>query len=71
MQHHTSSTPDPVLVGSVWIDQAHKHRLVEVIRVIDDEHVLIQPVRDAQQRPASYLETTEQLAGQDYQRLVP
>ena len=71
MQHHTSSTPDPGLVGSVWFDQAHKHRLVEVIRVIDNEHVLIRPVRDAQQQPATYVETTEQLSGHDYQRLAP
>lgn len=72
MQHDTSSTPErPELVGSLWIDQVHHHRLVEVIRVLDDERVLMQPVRDAQLKPPSYPETTEHLAGLDYRRLTP
>ena len=50
MQHHTSTT-DPGLRGSLWIDQAHHHRLVEVIRVLDNERVLMQPVRDARLKP--------------------
>ena len=71
MQHHTSTTTDQVgLLGSLWIDQAHKHRLVQVIRVIDDERVLMQPVRDARLRPPSYVESTEHLAGFGYQRLT-
>jgi hypothetical protein len=70
MQHHTSIT-DPGLLGSLWIDQAHHHRLVEVIRVIDDQRLLIQPVRDAQLRPPSYLESTEHLTGLDYRRVTP
>ena len=72
MQHHTSTTPEPVgLLGSLWIDQAHHHRLVQVIRVIDDERVLMQPVRDHRLRPPSYLESTRQLSGLDYQQLTP
>ena len=72
MQHQTSTTPEPVgLRGSLWIDQAHKHRLVQVIRVIDDERVLMQPVRDHRLRPPSYLESTEHLSGLDYQRVTP
>ncbi len=70
MQPHTSTT-EPRLVGSLWIDQAHQHRLVEVIRVVDDERVLMQPVRDAQLKPPSYLESTDQLAGLDYRRVTP
>ena len=70
MQPHTSTT-DPGLLGSLWIDQTHHHRLVEVIRVIDDQRLLIQPVRDAQLKPPSYLETTDHLAGLDYRRVTP
>jgi hypothetical protein len=70
MQPHTSTT-DPGLRGSLWIDQAHHHRLVEVIRVLDNERVLMQSVRDAQLKPPSYLETTDHLAGLDYRRLKP
>ena len=72
MQHHTSTTTEPAgLLGSLWIDQAHHHRLVEAIRVLDDERVLMQPGRDAQLRPPSYLESTEHLSGLDYQRVTP
>ena len=70
MQHHTSTT-DPGLRGSLWIDQAHHHRLVEVIRVLDNERVLMQPVRDARLNPPTYVESTEQLAGLDYRRVTP
>jgi hypothetical protein len=70
MQPHTSTT-DPGLRGSLWIDQTHDHRLVEVIRVIDDQRVLMQPVRDAQLRPPSYLESTEHLTGLEYRRVTP
>ena len=71
MQHHTSTSTDPRLLNSLWIDQAHHHRLVEVIRVIDDQRVLLQPVRDAQLRPPSYLESTDQLSGHGYARVRP
>jgi hypothetical protein len=72
MQPHTSTTHGrPGLVGSLWIDQAHHHRLVEIIRVLDDQLVLLQPVRDAHLKPPSYLETTEHLAGLDYRRVTP
>ena len=70
MQPHTPTT-DPGLRGSLWIDQAHNHRLVEVIRVLDHERVLMQPVRDAQLKPPSYLETTDHLSGLDYRRVTP
>jgi hypothetical protein len=72
MQPHTSTTPArPGLVGSLWIDQAHHHRLVEVIRILDNQRVLMQPVRDAHLKPPSYLETTDHLAGLDYRRVTP
>jgi hypothetical protein len=72
MQHHTSTTPEQAgLLGSLWIDQAHHHRLVEVIRVIDDERVLMQPVRDARLKPPTYLESSEHLSGLDYRRVTP
>ena len=72
MQHHTSTTPEQAgLLGSLWIDQAHHHRLVEVIRVIDDERVLMKPVRDARLKPPTYLESTEHLSGLDYRRPFP
>jgi hypothetical protein len=72
MQPHTSTTPERTgLVGSLWIDQAHHHRLVELIRIVDNERVLMQPVRDAQLKPPSYLESTEHLAGLDYRRVTP
>ena len=70
MRHHTSTT-DPGLRGSLWIDQAHHHRLVEVIRVLDHERVLMQPVRDAHLNPPTYVESTEHLAGLDYMRVTP
>jgi hypothetical protein len=70
MQPHTSTT-NPGLRGSLWIDQPHQHRLVEVIRVIDNERVLMQPVRDARLKPPTYLETADQLAGLDYRRVTP
>jgi len=69
MQPHTS-TIDPGLRGSLW-DQAHHHRLVEVVRVLDNERVLMQLVRDAQLKPSTYLETIEHLAGLDYRRVTP
>ena len=37
MQQHTSTTADArVQVGSLWIDRAHHHRLVEVIQIPDE-----------------------------------
>jgi hypothetical protein len=44
MQQHTSTTTDArVQIGSLWIDRAHHHRLVEVIHVPDEEHVRLRP----------------------------
>jgi hypothetical protein len=72
MQPHTSTTPGRAgLVGSLWIDQAHHHRLVEIIRILDNERVLMQPVRDAHLKPPSYLETTGHLEGLDYRPVTP
>ena len=73
MQHDTSfTTPDrPGLLGSLWIDLSHQHRLVEVIQIVNGERVLMQPIRDHRLRPPSYLESTEQLSGFDYQRVSP
>ena len=72
MQHQTSTTPEPVgLLGSLWIDQAHHHRLVEVIQIVNEQLVRLQPIRDHRLRPPSYLESTEHLSGLDYQRVTP
>jgi hypothetical protein len=72
MQPHTSTTPARAgLLGSLWIDQAHHHRLVEIIRILDIQLVLLQPVRDARLKPPTYLETTDHLAGLDYRRVTP
>ena len=72
MQPHTSTTTNQAgLLGSLWIDQAHKHRLVEVIQIVDDERVRLHPVRDHRLKPPSYLESTDHLSGLDYQRLTP
>ena len=71
MQQPTSTTTDAgIQVGSLWIDQRHHHRLVEVIHVLDDARVRLRPVRDARQHPPSYIETTEHL-GHDYERVTP
>ena len=57
MQQHTSTTADArVQVGSLWIDRAHHHRLVEVIHVPDEDHVRLRPVRESHHQPPSYLE---------------
>ena len=71
MQHHTSTTADArVQVGSLWIDRAHRHRLVEVIHVPDDDHVRLRPVRESSHQPPSYLEDATQLAN-GYDRVRP
>jgi len=62
MQQHTSTTADArVQIGSLWIDRAHHHRLVEVIHVPDEQHVRLRPIRESSHQPASYLEATAQL----------
>ena len=71
MRQHTSTTANAgVHVGSLWIDRAHHHRLVEVIHIPDEQHVRLRPVRDARQHPPSYLEASAQL-GADYERVRP
>ena len=71
MQLHTSTTADTrTQVGSLWIDRAHHHRLVEVIQVPDQQHVRLRLVRDSHHQPPSYLETAAQL-GVDYERVRP
>jgi hypothetical protein len=63
MQQDTSTTPDArVQIWSLWIDRTHRHRLVEVIQIPDEEHVRLRPVRDARQQPPSYLEAASELA---------
>jgi hypothetical protein len=62
MQQHTSTTADArVQIGSLWIDRAHHHRLVEVIHVPDEHHVRLRPIRESSHQPASYLEAATQL----------
>ena len=69
MQQHTSTTACArVQIGSLWIDRAHHHRLVEVIHVPDEDHVRLRPVRESSIQPPSYLESTAQL-GSDYERV--
>ena len=71
MQQHTSTTADArVQIGSLWIDRAHHHRLVEVIHIPDDGHVRLRPIRESAQQPPSYLETGAQLDSQ-YDRVQP
>jgi hypothetical protein len=71
MQQLTSTTTVPAApVGSLWIDRAHHHRLVEVIHVVDADLVRLQPIRDARLHPPSYLESTAQLSGSDYERVT-
>ena len=71
MQQLTSTTTDPVApVGSLWIDRAHHHRLVEVTRVVDRDLVRLRPIRDWRLRPPSYLESIAQLTGADYEQVT-
>jgi hypothetical protein len=69
MRQHTSTTADaPVQIGSLWIDRAHHHRLVEVIHIPDEHHVRLRPVRDSHCQAPSYLEAVVQL-DTDYERV--
>ena len=71
MQQQTSTTADArVQIGSLWINRADHHRLVEVIQVPDEYHVRLRPVRDSTQQPPSYLEAAAQL-GNDYEQVRP
>jgi hypothetical protein len=71
MQQDTSITADArVQVGSLWIDPAHRHRLVEVIHIPDEHHVRLRPIRESTQQPPSYLEAAARLES-DYERLRP
>ncbi len=71
MQEQTSTTADArVQVGTLLIDRAHHHRLVEVIYVPDDDHVRLRPVRESSQQPPSYVEDAVPLASH-YSRVRP
>ena len=71
MQQHTSTTADArVEVGSLWIDRAHHHCLVEVIQLPDDDHVRLRPIRESSLQPPSYVEDSAQLAS-DYEQVRP
>ena len=71
MQQQTSTTADArVQVGSLWIDRAHHHRLVEVIHIPDDNHVRLRPIRESSAQPPSYVEDSAQLAS-DYEPVRP
>jgi hypothetical protein len=71
MQQHTSTTADArVQIGSLWINRADHHRLVEVIQVPDDNHVRLRPIRESSLHPPSYLEDAVHLAS-DYERVRP
>ena len=71
MQQQTSTTADArVQVGTLLIDRAHHHRLVEVIHLPDDDHVRLRPIRESSHQPPSYLEDAAHLAS-DYSRVQP
>ncbi|MGI8559706.1 MAG: hypothetical protein ACR2ND_15625 [Solirubrobacteraceae bacterium] len=71
MQKITSTTSGPAApVGTLWVDREHHHRLVAVIRILDQDLVRLQPIRDARLHPPSYLESTLRLAGSDYERVI-
>lgn len=71
MQQLTSTTVHVVApVGSLWIDRAHHHRLVEVIHIIDQDLVRLRPIRAARLHPSSYVESVEHLSGGDYERVT-
>ena len=56
---------------SLWIDRIHRHRLVQVLDVVDADRIRLQPIPESSQRPASYLETTARLLSPDYEQLAP
>ncbi len=71
MQQHISTTPAArIHVGSLWIDRAHHHRLVEVIQIPDEHYVRLLPVRESHHPAQSYLEHAAQLVS-DYHRVRP
>ena len=71
MQQQTSTTADArVQVGTLLIDRAHHHRLVEVIHLPDDDHVRLRPIRESSHQPPSYLEDAAPLAS-DYSQVQP
>lgn len=71
MRPQTSTTEDArVQLGSLWIDRAHYHRLVEVIQIPDEDHIRLRPIRDSRQQPPSYLEAATQF-DHDYERVLP
>jgi len=71
MRQQTSTTTDArAQVGSLWIDRAHHHRLVEVIHIPDEHHVRLRPIRESTQQPPSYLEAAAQLET-GYERVRP
>lgn len=69
MQQQSSTTADArVQIGSLWVDRAHHHRLVEVIQIPDAAHVRLRPVRESSHQPPSYLEDAAQF-GSGYDRV--
>ena len=71
MQQHTSTTADArVQVGSLWIDRAHHHRLVEVIHVPDEDHVRLRPIRESTSSRRATSRTPRN-SGAHYDRVRP
>jgi hypothetical protein len=69
MQQQTSTTAGArVQSGTLLIDRAHHHRLVEVIHVPDEDHVRLRPIRESSLHPPSYLEDAVHLAS-DYEQV--
>ncbi len=71
MQQQTCTTAGAhVQIGSLWIDCAHHHRLVEVMQIPDEDHVRLRPVRESHRQSPSFLADTAQL-NSDFRRVTP
>ena len=66
----TTTTSAPAC-WSLWIDRVHQHRLVEVIQLVDEDRVRLQPIPDSSERPSSYVESTARLLSPDYEPITP
>jgi hypothetical protein len=66
-----TTTPSPLARWSLWIDRLHRHRLVELVDIVDGDSVRLQPIPESSERSPSYLESTGRLLGPDYEQLRP
>ena len=70
MQQLTTTT-SPLARWSLRIDRLHRHRLVELVDVVDGDSVRLQPIPESSERSPSYLESTARLLSPDYEQLRP